>query len=158
MSSLRVTKLASYPGAIMPMLGMSATSCRVASGRMRAIGCRLAVAGILAVVLAAMLVQGSEVSTARVDRGEQGAAAVVVGAPPTGGLSLVTRARSAVDSELLSLGRFSTAELVAAALGLGLASLASGWWYLTRPDRRFASPSRRASLPPLRAPPRLVIP
>jgi hypothetical protein len=133
--------------------------CRVASGGMRGIGRRLAVAGVLAVVLAAVLVQGSETSRGGwVDSGEQRAAAVVVGAAPGGALSLVTRARTAVDGELVSLSRFSKAALVGAALGLGLPAPAWGWWYLMRPDRRFASPSRRASLAALRAPPRLVVP
>jgi hypothetical protein len=132
--------------------------CRVASGVMRGIGCRLAVAGVLAVVLAAVLVQGSETSgDGRVDRDGQRAAAVVVGAAPTGGSLLVTRARTGVDGEVVSLSRLSKAELVAASLGLGLPSLAWGWWYLMRPDRRFASPSRRALLAALRAPPRLVV-
>jgi hypothetical protein len=133
--------------------------CRVASDGMRGIGRRLAVAGVLAVVLAAVLVQGSETSGGGwVDSGEQRAAAVVVGAAPSGALSLVTRARTAVDGELVSLSRFSKAALVGAALGLGLQPPAWGWWYLMRPDRRFASPSRRASLAALRAPPRLVVP
>jgi hypothetical protein len=133
--------------------------CRVASGGMRGIGCRLAVAGVLAVVLAAVLVQGSETSRGGpVDRGEQRAAAVVVGSAPSGALSLVTRSRTAAEGEMISLSRFSKAELVGAALRLGLPSLMWGWWYLIRPDRRFASPSRRASLAALRAPPRLVVP
>jgi hypothetical protein len=79
------------------------------------------------------------------------------GSAPSGALSLVTRSRTAAEGELVSLSRFSKAELVGAALGLGLPSLMWGWWYLIRPDRRFASPSRRASLAALRAPPRLVI-
>jgi len=111
------------------------------------------------VVLAAVLLQGSEISGGgRADRDERRAAAVVVGAAPSGVLPLVTRARTAVDGELVSLSRLSKAELAGAALGLGLPFLAWGWWYLRRPDRRFASPSRRASLAALRAPPRLVVP
>jgi hypothetical protein len=122
---------------------------------MRGIGCRLAMAGVLAVVLAAVLVQRSDTSgVSRVDSDGRRAAAVVVGAPPTGGLSLVARARAAVDGELVSVGRVSKAEL-GAAMGLGLPSLAWGWWYLIRPDRRFGSPSRRAWLAALRAPPGL---
>jgi hypothetical protein len=132
--------------------------CRLPSGGMRGIGRRLAVAGVLAVVLAAVLVQGSETSRGGWVDSEQRAAAVVVGAAPSGALSLVTRARTAVDGELVSLSRFSKAALVGAALGLGLPAPAWGWWYLMRPDRRFASPSRRASLAALRAPPRLVVP
>lgn len=126
---------------------------------MRGLGCRLSVAGVLALVLAAVLVQGSETSgVSRIDRDDQRAAAVVVGVAPGGGLSLVTRARTAVDGELVSVGRFSKAELVGAALALVLLSRAWGWWYLRRPDPRLASPSRRAWLAALRAPPRLVLP
>ena len=126
---------------------------------MRGIGCRLAVAGILAVVLAAVLVQRSETSgSGPIDRDGQRAAEVVIAAAPTGGLALVTRARTALDGELFSASRFSKAELVGAALGLGLLSLAWSWWYLRRPDRWFASPSRRATHAALRAPPGLVVP
>ena len=126
-------------------------------GRMRGPGCRLAVAGALAVALAAVLVQGSETSGVnRIDRDDQHAAAVVVGVAPGGGVSLVTRARAAADGELVPVSRFRKAELLGAALALGL--LAQGWWYLRRPDPRFASPSRRAWPAALRAPPRLVAP
>jgi hypothetical protein len=126
---------------------------------MRGIGCRLAVAGVLAVVLAALLVQRSETpGGGPVDRHGQRGAEVVIAAAPTDGLSLVTRARTALDGELFSARRFSKAELVGAALGLGLLSLAWSWWYLMRPDRWFASPSRRAGRAALRAPPGLVVP
>jgi hypothetical protein len=126
---------------------------------MRGLGCRLTVAGVLALVLAAVLVQGSETSKVnRTDGDDHSAGAVVVGAAPGGGLSLVTRARTAVDGELGSVNRFSKAELVGAALALVLLSRAWGWWYLRHPDPRFASPSRRAWLAALRAPPRLVLP
>ena len=126
---------------------------------MRGIGCRLAVAGVLAVVLAAVLVQRSETSgTGPVARDGQRAAEVVIAAAPTGGLSLVTRARTALDGELFPVSRFAKAELVGAAMGLGLLSLAWSWWYLMRPDRWFASPSRRAARAALRAPPGLVVP
>ena len=70
------------------------------------------------------------------------AAEVVITAGPTGGLSLVTRARTALDGELFPVSRFSNAELVGAVLGLGLLSLAWSWWCLMRPDHWFASTFR----------------
>jgi hypothetical protein len=123
----------------------------------RCLGRCLGVAGVVAIVLAAaVLVQGSETSGARAaHQHRQGPVEVVVGAAPSGGLSLVTRARSSGDGDAWSVNRFSTSEVVGAALGLAVSSLLSGW-FLVRPERRCASPSRRASRAAPRAPPRLL--
>jgi hypothetical protein len=126
---------------------------------MRGVGRRLAVAGIAAVVLAAVLVQASEVPAGDgFDRDRDPGAAVVSAVSPGGDLALVTRGRAAFDGDPVSVTRFSKTELSSVALGLGSTSLGWGWWYLLRPDRRLASPPRRASGAALRAPPRLVVP
>lgn len=125
---------------------------------MDGVGRRLGVV-IAALVLAAVVVQASDVSAGEGLDGDGGrAAAVVAAVSPGGGLSLVTRGRLAVDGELQAVSRFSKAELSGVALGLGLPALAWGWWYLLRPDRRLASPFRRASRAALRAPPRPLVP
>lgn len=125
---------------------------------MRRLGRCLGVPGVVAIVLAAaVLVQGpgaSGADTARQDR--QPPVEVVVGGAPSGGLSLITRARSSGDGDAWSVKRFSKSELLGAALGLAWLALLSGW-FLVRPDRRGASPSRRASRAAPRAPPRFLV-
>jgi hypothetical protein len=112
--------------------------------------------GVVAALLLAALLHGVDLRPVT-GAGRSGgrSAAAVVDSAPIGVAPSAVRTRTSGDTELLSLLQSSKtrwAGLAAASLS-GLVALAAAWWCRSRPDRHRASPRRRASLAPLRAPP-----
>lgn len=108
-----------------------------------------------------MLLAGVVLNSAHVDvdaaSGTAGQGRVaVLESPAVAMVPVVGRAKGWGEVQFASGDHSSRTPLVALMAGAGLLPLAGGLWWLSRPDRRVASPPRTAMLAASRAPPPLV--
>jgi len=120
---------------------------------------RLALAGA-ALLLAGVGLQGAAVAAEVVHGAAPGSAdgggGAVLGSAAVAVVPVVGRARSWAEAELGPRDQLVRAPLVALATGLGWLLLVAGLWWLSRPDRRVASPQCAVTSAASRAPPVLV--
>lgn len=107
---------------------------------------------------AALLLAGVVLNSAPVDVGDRSGTAgpgrvAVLESAAVATAPVVGRAKGWREVELASGDHASRTPLFVLVSGLGLLSLVGGLWWLSRPDRRVASPQRTATLAASRAPP-----